>query len=239
MALWWFKKWGNDYPTGITFTMMCGLSFLICFGMYTLIDVTPFRVLLGLTGPSPLFPKGLFKPSPLFAEGVKFCKPYCGLKKMEEDEQTLTSSLSEAPDGKSFSQRLQAGGAAGNVVNEVIYGKFGLNNMSQFDLVGEKLKHHHDNHGENLGYDDGVVLHEAPDSEQDWWSLPSTEVWQLALGEHGRLVERVRELEGRCEGAGVEVGKFEGRWSPPARRRAKRGEGAADVGVDVEGGGDE
>ena len=313
LAVWFYLPYGQNYNSGITFTTMCALSFGICFLLYTLIDVTPFRVLVGLSGPSPLFPDGLFRPSPLFADGVKFCKPWCGWKKMqvrraERSEATLmfdqwgktmrtkwnahvslaplvhtvwvdaalwllksrcsnraaqiallksrcsnraaqiallkltrrlsppfpfspTDTLSivqqedaetgliterpESPSNKGAGNYIMTN--VGKGLGEVMYGKYGMNAMSKFDIVGSKLRHYTEHDGENLGYDDGVVLHdghEGADQDRDWWALPSTAEWREAVVENGRLYERVEVLEGECEKNRISVGKFERRWLP-------------------------
>ncbi|GMH65073.1 hypothetical protein TrLO_g5202 [Triparma laevis f. longispina] len=234
LAIYWYIPYGQHYPSGITFTTMCGLSFFLCFAFYTLIDVTPFRFLVGLSGPSPLFPEGLFKPSPLFSDGVKFCKPRCGMTEKwncckdeeggDEDEDddggksfaTAAGGVTKEEDDNlplanpgAGSQRDTMGHVT-NAVSEVFYGKYGLNAMTKFDLVGDKLRHLVEDEEHDLGYDGASQMirervASSDDDDIDHWAVPSTETWRTVLRENRRLQERVRLLESTCDEHGIEV----------------------------------
>ena len=282
LAIWFYLPYGQNLSSGITFTSMCVVSFVLCFAFYTLIDVTPFRVLVGLTGPSPLFPKGLFKPSPLFPRGLKCGERLCGYDSSRqsllnvggvgvgvggggggdgdgdgdgvdvsadknnngdeedgkpstplEDEEAAASAPKpnpnhnpqSLPDSANSPTRplvavpaivIDSVSSAANTaasalptstleqlrsltnfglegLNQIFYGAYGLNNMTTFDLIGERLRHNDegeegdgtwgDEEGERergekgsflAAFDELDVMIDDNNSE-DGWSLPTME----------------------------------------------------------------
>lgn len=97
-----------------------------------------------------------------------------------------------------------------NAVSEVFYGKYGLNAMTKFDLVGDKLRHLVEDEEHDLGYDGASQMirervASSDDDDIDHWAVPSTETWRTVLRENRRLQERVRLLESTCDEHGIEV----------------------------------
>ena len=213
LAIYWFIPYGQHYPPGITFTIMCALTFGLSFAFFTLIDVTPLRFLVGLTGPSPIFPDGLFRPSPLFSDGVKCCKPWCGLTYSDEDEDERKqynydpdTSTDEPrtplnPNGSTFVSRVaksNIGEAVLKTGTEVLYGTYGLNNLTRVDLIGDRLRHSIDG---DESYDLG--LEDSGFKGEDHWAVPTTSTWRAVVNENSLLRSRVQHLEGLCDENGV------------------------------------
>ena len=66
------------------------------------------------------------------------------------------------------------------VASEVVYGKYGLNNMTRVDLIGDKLRHYVDDEEEDLGYD-GMVEESGVVGGLDHWAVPTTAAWKDAV----------------------------------------------------------
>ena len=255
LAIYVYLPYGGHLSTGVTFTSMCSLTFFLCFLFYTLIDVTPLRFMVGLSGPSPLFPKGLFKPSPMFPYGIDVRRVYCGFRaggegssddgydenknkggdnvvgtQNEDDEgsegggsprEKSNGGSKEASEGGELREGQSlplvgspsVGGGARSLVDGIVFGKFGLNEISRFDLIGQSLRHRRAGdedfdvlESEALAgfYEAGVLSAAAAAGEDaadgtDNWAVPTVERWHSVLRENENLRRRMRELEKKCE----------------------------------------
>ena len=271
-------------------------------------------MLVGLTGPSPLFPKGLFKASPLFPRGIRCGERLCGYdsskasllpdeeKGLENEnpndrekdvEKAVKFAENAGGDGHGHGDGHGDGGGDEDGINspprpqsmpnpmspaamaslsrlstygingmyDVFYGKYGLNNMTTFDLVGTKLRHHLNDDWDDDDMDgkdsyssfvDSIeFLEDETDDDEteggDHWANPTVEEVKALKDVNRHLSLKIMLLERELEKNDVliDIEKEARVYRENLRKRKQKreeerkakqdnGEGDAGVGIGVE-----